>query len=398
MKPIAITVPWYGKDIRGGAEQAARYLAQILRDSGVKVEIFTTCVKDASCERGVNTYSEGVYDEDGITVRRFSVRARDRERIKTINKYLFEGKPVSVSDEAEYLNEDINSSNMYRFIRENKDDYQAILFIPYLYGLTYNGVSCCPDKAILIPCFHDEGYAYMEHVRHLAEKVKGIIFLSHPEEELAGKLFNLKSVPNKVLGIGIDDGWEDDTDPDAFRKKFNIKSDFIMYAGRKDPGKKVDELIDFFGRYVTQHNIDLKLVPIGGGKIIIPPEYEKIVCDLGYVDIEDKRNAYAASKVFINPSRFESFSIVIMEAWLNKKPVIVSGKCDVTKKFCIKSNGGLFYEGYSEFEQVMDVVLKDEGVADTLGKNGYEFVKSNYSNRIIAEKYLNFIENCMRKT
>ena len=37
MKPIAITVPWYGKEIRGGAEQAARYLAHILKDAGADV-------------------------------------------------------------------------------------------------------------------------------------------------------------------------------------------------------------------------------------------------------------------------------------------------------------------------------------------------------------------------
>ena len=394
MKPIAIAVPWYGKAIRGGAEQAARYLAIILHNAGVEVEVFTTCVTDASYNRGVNTLSEGVEEEDGIIIRRFLVKPQNFERYKRANEKIYKGELLSLSDEWDYFNEDINSPDMYRFIKENQDKYYAILFIPYLYGITFNGVMSS-DNAILVPCFHDEGYTYMELTRRMTEKAKGIIFLSSPEEVLANKLFDLSNIPNKVLGTGIDDGWENDVNPKSFREKFKIISNFVMYAGRKDSGKKVDELIEYFCKYIEKKKVDLKLVLIGGGTIEIPKKHEKDVLDLGYVDLEDKRNAYAAAKVFVNPSRFESFSIVIMEAWLAKKPVIVSSKCEVTKKFCIESNGGLYYCGYEEFEQVLDLALNDEFLSTKLGENGFEFVKSHYSNRIIANKYIDFIKQCI---
>ena len=50
-KPVALVIPWYGDDIRGGAEKECNYLAHSLTDAGQSVEVFTTCVKDASCDR-----------------------------------------------------------------------------------------------------------------------------------------------------------------------------------------------------------------------------------------------------------------------------------------------------------------------------------------------------------
>ena len=72
MKPIGLIIPWYGDEIRGGAEQECNYLAHSLTNAGANVEVFTTCVRDASCDRGTNTIIPGVYTESGITVRRVS--------------------------------------------------------------------------------------------------------------------------------------------------------------------------------------------------------------------------------------------------------------------------------------------------------------------------------------
>ena len=55
MKPIALVIPWYGDDIKGGAERECNFLAHSLNKIGVDVEVLTTCVKDASADRGRNT-------------------------------------------------------------------------------------------------------------------------------------------------------------------------------------------------------------------------------------------------------------------------------------------------------------------------------------------------------
>ena len=52
---------------------------------------------------------------------------------------------------------------------------------------------------------------------------------------------------------------------------------------------------------------------------------------LGMLSEQDKLDAMAAAAVLINPSPFESFSIVVLEAMLCGTPVLVNGRCDVLR-------------------------------------------------------------------
>ena len=58
-KPIAFVIPWYGDNIRGGAEAECNQLAHCFQDAGVAVEVLTTCVKEAADDRGINTLPQG---------------------------------------------------------------------------------------------------------------------------------------------------------------------------------------------------------------------------------------------------------------------------------------------------------------------------------------------------
>ena len=50
MKKIGFVIPWYHKDIKGGAEQELRGIVKHLKEAGVDVEIITTCVKEFTAE------------------------------------------------------------------------------------------------------------------------------------------------------------------------------------------------------------------------------------------------------------------------------------------------------------------------------------------------------------
>ena len=393
MKPIAFVIPWYGDDIRGGAEAECNHLAHCFQDMGAAVEVLTTCVREASDDRGKNTRKPGVSVESGIKVRRFKVRKRDVRRFDHANTKLYYSQPVTREEERMYLEEDINSPEMYSYIRENRDKYEFFIFMPYLYGPTYNGSVECPDNSVIIPCLHDEGYAYMELMKERMSRFKGMIFLSKPEGELAHRLYDLSKVKTAVLGAYVESGWEDSCDPQAFREKYNIQDDFILYAGRKDSGKKADELMKFFIQYKKIHKEEkLKLVMIGGGTLDIPEEFQNEVIDLGFVSIEDKHNAFAASFFLCNPSYFESFSIVIMESWLTKRPVLVSEHCAVTTNFCQENNGGLYYDNFGTFCGCLDFMLNNREIADGMGENGYQYVIENFTHEVIGKKYLAFLE------
>lgn len=345
MKKIGFVTPWFGWDIPGGAEAELRGLVSHLAASGLEVEILTTCVKQFTADWSINYYKAGMSSERGIRIRRFKVNKRHKSRFAEVNRKLMANQmPLTAEEEDIYAKEMINSQALYEYLRQNQEDYGLYVFIPYMFGTTYFGIQQCFEKSVLIPCLHDESYIYMEIFKKAFPKVKGMIFHAQPECDLACRTYDLSQVTTAVLGEGVDTEWK--CDGSHFREKYHIREPFILYAGRKDAGKNIDSLIYQFAEYKDTHKTDLKLVLIGGGKVDIPIDVRDEVYDLGFVDQQDKFDAYGAATVLCQPSKNESFSLVIMESWLCCRPVLVHEACQVTRHFAEISHGGLYFATY----------------------------------------------------
>jgi glycosyltransferase involved in cell wall biosynthesis len=85
----------------------------------------------------------------------------------------------------------------------------------------------------------------------------------------------------------------------------------------------------------------------------------------------------------------ESFSIIIMEAWLCKSPVIVHSDCEVTKGHCIRSNGGLYFNNYYEFEAIIDLLINDKKISEKMGYNGRKYVVETYNWDTVIKRFFN---------
>lgn len=393
MKKIGFVIPWYADGIPGGAEMELREVAGHLHSAGVRLEILTTCVKEFGSDWSVNYYKDGDDSTaNGITIKRFKVKKRDTEAFDAVNAKLMRKALVSPEEEDIFLSEMVNSPDLYKYISEHGDDYSLFVFIPYMFGTTYNGAKIFPEKSVLIPCFHDEGYAYMKRFKELFPKTAGMIFNARPEAELAQRLYGFEESGTKtiVMGIGMDTGII--PDPAAFREKFKINERFILYAGRKDEGKNVHTLVKYYSEYIKRHETDLRLVLIGGGEIELPPALVKSgrIVDLGFVDRQDKYNAQGAAEFLCQPSMNESFSLVIMESWLCGRPVLVHENCPVTRNFVSESNGGLYFGNYFEFEGCADYILNHKNTAWLMGSNGKNYVKKNFDWDVIVDKYKKF--------
>lgn len=105
MKKIGFVIPWYYKDIRGGAEQEMRGLVEHLHNAGVEVEIITTCVKEFASDWTENYFTEGEEVVNGITIRRFKVRKGDMKTFHEINAKLYECNNITYLEEATFLKE-----------------------------------------------------------------------------------------------------------------------------------------------------------------------------------------------------------------------------------------------------------------------------------------------------
>lgn len=390
MKKIGFVVPWYGENIPGGAEMALRGVTSHLNESGIQIEILTTCVKEFASDWNQNYYKAGVVEESGIIIRRFEVRKGNHKLFDQVNYKLINGQDISQEEEEIFLKEMVNSTDLEKYIKEHENEYHCFVGIPYMFGPVYQMCKICPEKAVLIPCFHEEKYIYLRSFKELFPRIKGMIFNADAEKRLAERVYGLDNVKTITPGLGVETDLE--FDAEEFRKKYGIKEPFILYAGRKDTGKNIYTLIQYFSEYKKRNVKNLKLILIGGGEVTIPNEIKQDVYDLGYVDKQDKYNAYGAAVCLCQPSKHESFSLVIMESWLCERPVLVHEECEVTKDFVTNFNGGFYFKSFFEFEAEVNYLLNNPEKAQIIALQGKGAVKNNFSWDAVIEKYRNYFE------
>lgn len=390
MKKIGFVVPWHGQNIPGGAEMALRGVTEHLHKAGISIEILTTCVREFTADWNENFHKPGLTEENGILVRRFKVRKRNVDAFNRVNIKLMNDELLTLAEEEIFCREMINSPDMYKYIEQHKNEYHCFVGIPYMFGPVYQMCKICPEKAVLIPCFHEEAYIYMDVFKKAFSSIQGMIFNAEPEKVLAERVYHTAGQKLITPGLGLDTGLV--YDEERFRAKYDIWEPFILYAGRKDVGKNIYTLIRYFAEYKKRNKNNLKLVLIGGGSVKLPKSVHGDVYDLGFVPIQDKYDAYGAALTLCQPSKHESFSFVIMESWLCKRPVLVHKGCDVTKHFAVTSQGGFYFDNYFEFEGQVNYYIEHPDTASKMGENGRKFVLENFDWDIVTRKYIDFFE------
>ena len=386
-RKVAFVTPWYGAAATGGAETAARETAERLAADGLPVEALTTRVPDFRSDWGRDRLPAGETMENGVLVRRFPVGPRNRDAFDAVNRKLMAGAPVSEAEEQAFLRNNINSPALVDFISQHRADY-LYFFTPYLYGTTLDGMRACAGDACLIPCLHDEGYARLSAVRSMLAGARRLLMLSEPELRTLEALMGAPAAQALVVGQGVESDFA--TDAAAFRSRHGIERPFVLYAGRKDAGKNVELLVDFMARYRARRGAVCDLVLIGGGPPIAAAH--AWARDLGFVSLQDKRDAYAAAAVLCQPSTRESFSLVMMEAWAAGTPSLAHGGCPVTRDHVTRCNGGLYFESYGEFELWLDALLGRPELAAHLGANGRRYARENYAWGPMVRRYRQLID------
>jgi glycosyltransferase involved in cell wall biosynthesis len=76
------------------------------------------------------------------------------------------------------------------------------------------------------------------------------------------------------------------------------------------------------------------------------------------------------------PSRYESLSIVALEAWSLGTPILANGLSSVLVGQCRRSGGGLWYANSGEFARLLSSDLL--GKARQLGAQGKRYVEEHY--------------------
>ena len=392
MKPrVCFVVQRYGLEVNGGAELLCRQLAEHLCPYA---DVHVATSKAINYTTWADEYENDVEEINGVTVHRFSVaKQRDVEPFNIWAGELDKGVILTRSEEERWVDEQGPFvPALVEYLKEHKEDYDVFIFNTYLYYPTVRGIEVVGDKAIVIPDAHDEPFLRM----HIFEKVfkQGRAYFYNTEEErrLAHKKFYSHLIKSDIGGAGVE--VPDEVSPESFKSKYGLNN-YVVYVGRIDIGKNCHTLFEDFAEYKNRYPSDLKLVLMGKEGIPVP-QREDIV-SLGFVDDADKFNGIAGAKVLILPSKFESLSIVVLEAFNLKVPVLVNGFSEVLKAHCVKSNGGFYYNNREEFIELLQYLLEHPEVAGQMGKNGLEYVKQNYQWDIIIKRLMNLIDYVIEK-
>ena len=154
--------------------------------------------------------------------------------------------------------------------------------------------------------------------------------------------------------------------------------------GRLELDKNVPLLIRYFLRYKERRGGDLELLLVGDGDVRPPesPDLRKLT-----IDWADRDSMLRAAMLLFQPSLNESLSIVMMQAWLCGTPVLAHARGEVSTYHCRRSNGGLWFANYPEFEEMVDRLERDHVLRKALGANGREYVRGEYAWPAVLERF-----------
>ncbi len=330
---INIIVQRFHPEIAGGAEYHSYLLAKALQVRGFDVTVLTTTSKDHM--KWDDTYTSGEENIDGIKVIRF------RPRIPRLT-FLLKGIKLVIKLAQTFklpgsLQTYLSHGFMVAqgpFIPElkahlNKQSSVLNLFFCYLY---YPAVECSKTCShfILIPTAHDEFALYLKGVEDLIKRASLLLLNTDAEKNLIKRKF-LNFGPVKVGAFGFNS-------PEQL--KFTSDSHtlpdiepYFFFAGRIGPGKNIPVLIEYLSKINRTRAKPYRLYLAGSlESSYVLPNLPWLI-NLGYISDEMKFDYISGALAVVNPSEFESLSILALEALVMGRPLIVNRSCEVLREY-----------------------------------------------------------------
>lgn len=387
MKRIALVNQRYGKEVNGGSEYYTMQMAQQFKEN-YKVEVLTS--KALTYDKWEDYYGHDVEVLDGIIVRRFGVKRKRNRYVQRLLKEVITCIGINTEIVTAMWNKSLGPymPELINYIEAHKEEYEAFIFVTYMYYPVVFGLKKVADKAIFVPTAHDEYSIYFKIYEKLFCMPKKIVYLTEEEKQFVQRKFHNELIDSRVIGIGIEP--PEDVEEGRFRQKYGIEGSYIIYAGRVDLDKGCEEMFRYFLRYSKERGEGngLQLVVIGKSYMEIPKA--KNIRYLGFVSEQDKYDGIKGADLLWLPSQFESLSIAVLEAMSMGIPVIVNGRCEVLKGHCIRSGGGGWYGSYDGFIQAVKKILGDR---NAYGEKARRYAKEVYGWEKVMEEWREVIED-----
>ena len=391
---LGLVVPRYGVDVVGGIEHWLRLLCEHLVSlKGWDVEVFTTGAVSAAT--WADELPVGDFDLEGVTVhRRHSVSGRDPRSGEL--GVLIGRSPAAVPESVARRFVDLVGPVCPDVLDDAAaSDCDLVAVTPYLFWPAVHGAVRLGRRVIFHCAAHDEPELHLSIMPEVFGSVGGFAYNSYSEQALVERTFPIAHLPAGVIGATVVEG---SGDPDTARAALGLApgEPFVLCVGRVERAKGSHVLADLWRLYRRRRPDAPRLVFLGPVHEGLEGDNDVIVAGLQPEDV--KWGALQACEFAVTPSAWESFSLVVLEAWLAGAPVVVNRRCAATLEHCVRSRGGLWFFDYADFEAVADRLLADRALRARLVANGRAYTERVFNWPTIVDRYEILADRILART
>jgi len=198
-----------------------------------------------------------------------------------------------------------------------------------------------------------------------------------------------------VIPNGIDRSSCSGAGSNDFRRKHGLPdAEFLLFVGRLNPIKGPDMLLEAFAN-IKDTIPDYHLIIAGPDDGMLKElraftkryNIDSRIHFTGYIDGADKVQAYRLSRLLIIPSRQEAMSIVVLEAGMCGRPVLITDQCGFPQ--VTEVNGGKVVSAtVGGLQEGLTVLLADLAQLPIMGNNLKTYIVENYTWDTIIQKII----------
>ena len=179
----------------------------------------------------------------------------------------------------------------------------------------------------------------------------------------------------------------------ALRAREGIGGPLVVFVGVRRAHKGIDRLLDAIP-LVNAARPDARFAFIGPGDPLAG--YGPEVIDVGVVDDEVKAAWIEAADVLCLPSAYESFGLVVTEAWSVATPVVASD-LPVLRELVGAAGGGLTAPREpAALAAALRELIDDPARAGAMGEAGRRYWETHYTTELVAGAHRRLYERLLR--
>ena len=369
----------YGAEILGGAERHARSIALRLAGRGHDVCVLTTCARSYRTWR--NEYEPGISADGGVHVERFPVE-RGRRAGEGLLKQLSHLFPSSSFLSRAWVSaQGPEVPSLFRRLAEVQSSRDLFVFQQLLSYTTMVGLPGVAGRSVLVPLVHRErGVTGRVAIETLTRPLA--LFANTDEEADAIRdLAGTAAAPIRTVAVGLDE-------PPATGTTSVPRQPYLLFMGRTG---KMKPLLNTWRALTSTPGLpplerNGQSVPWSEVTLVITGEQSadasglSNVVQLGFVDDQTRWDVLRGAEALVNPSLYESLSLILLEAWTVERPVIVNAKCEVTQGLTARAGGGIAVDFAAPTQAARRIAqgLASDAQPTDYGRSGRRFATTTF--------------------